>query len=195
MMANWLPQSSLDELLSLVDPFSHGCLGEHASMISCHASPVAHLIDRRMHTTNQICMDADANAGVHAVVRKTHNRNKEAHIHTYWNACMCACMHSRIKAWSEAHTCTLLQRQKERDADVRLCSYYIWAYKIWLCISTYIYMIFIHSVLSSSAYQVSKYTVILNGDSVLLYIPCRGVSRIRKDRHFLNLRRINLVSC
>lgn len=173
MMANWLPQSSLDELLSLVDPFSHGCLGEHASMISCHASPVAHLIDRCMHTTNQICMDADANAGVHAVVRKIHNRNKEAHIHTYSNACMCACMHSRIKAWSEAHACTLLQRQKERDADVRLCSYYIWAYIIWLYISTlYIYIYdfyFFHSVLSF-VHKLLRVPLLIKCPSILSFL-------------------------
>lgn len=51
MMANWLPQSSL-ELLS-VDTFSHGRLSVHASMISCQASPVAHLIDRRGHTNTR----------------------------------------------------------------------------------------------------------------------------------------------
>lgn len=41
MMAKWLPQSSL--VWPTSDPFSQGRFGEQASMISCHASPVAHL--------------------------------------------------------------------------------------------------------------------------------------------------------
>lgn len=41
MIAKWLPQSSLEWPTSV--PFSHGRFGEQASMISCHASPVAHL--------------------------------------------------------------------------------------------------------------------------------------------------------
>ncbi len=41
MIAKWLPQSSLEWPTSV--PFSQGRFGEQASMISCHASPVAHL--------------------------------------------------------------------------------------------------------------------------------------------------------
>lgn len=57
-MANWLPQASLGELVSLVEPFSHGWLNLHASMISCQASPVAHLGDgRKVHKgQKQICI-------------------------------------------------------------------------------------------------------------------------------------------
>lgn len=61
MMANWLPQSSVDWLVSLVDPFSQGRLGVQASMISCQASPVAHLTSRHAY--------AQTHANKHAKVR------------------------------------------------------------------------------------------------------------------------------
>lgn len=54
MMANWLPQSSADWLVSLVDPFSQGRLSVHASMISCQASPVAHLTSRHAYARTHV---------------------------------------------------------------------------------------------------------------------------------------------